>query len=117
MTVKGKISRVLLNSCLGCALIVDDVIATLELVRCTSALYLPFSLSNNKIFLETQLQINGVVPQVMVDQSQGLLLYLLAKPSWENISIATSQVPYTLHSIIGHTKNGSRRSTLTFSAK
>jgi len=72
--VKGKFTRLVLNSCVGVNVVVDEVIATVELVRGKGI----------------QLQVNKSVPQIAIDKCEGVTLFFQSAQSWQSVEIVTS---------------------------
>jgi len=60
ITIKGKTSSIALDSCTKTAIVFDDVIATAEIVNCK----------------RVQVQVNGAVPNISVDKTEGLTIYV-----------------------------------------
>jgi len=60
LQIKGKINSVTLDSCSKSAIVVEDLVSTCEFVNCKSV----------------QAQINGVVPTVSIDKTDGCQIYL-----------------------------------------
>ncbi|XP_001638431.2 adenylyl cyclase-associated protein 1 [Nematostella vectensis] len=58
--IKGKINSITLDNCKKCAVVFDDAIATVEFVNCQSV----------------QCQVNGKVPTVSIDKTDGCQVYL-----------------------------------------
>jgi len=73
VTIKGKSSSVALDSCTKTAVVVDDVIATVEIV-------------NSK---RVQVQVNGAVPNISVDKTEGATLYVQSEAG-KRVEIVTS---------------------------
>lgn len=81
ITIKGKIGAVTLDSCKKTALVVDNVVSSIDIVNCKSI----------------QTQILGRVPTALIDKTDGLNLFLskeclaieifTAKSSELNVSI------------------------------
>ncbi|XP_028406083.1 adenylyl cyclase-associated protein 1-like [Dendronephthya gigantea] len=72
--IKGKLNTVTLDSCKKTAVVVDDLIAGLEFVNCQSV----------------QSQINGEVPLVSIDKTDGIQVYLSEKSRDAGIVTAKS---------------------------
>ena len=72
--IKGKINTVTLDSCKKTAVVVDDLIAGLEFVNCQSV----------------QSQVNGEIPLVSVDKTDGIQVYLCEKSKAAEIVTAKS---------------------------
>lgn len=63
VTVKGKVNNVILDSCKKSGVILDDAVASVEMVNCNSV----------------KVQIIGSVPTVNVDKTDGVVVYLSEK--------------------------------------
>ncbi|CAB3987279.1 Adenylyl cyclase-associated 1 [Paramuricea clavata] len=72
--IKGKLNTVTLDSCKKTAVVVDDLIAGLEFVNCQSV----------------QAQVNGEIPLVSIDKTDGIQVYLSAKSKQAEIVTAKS---------------------------
>jgi len=58
--IKGKVNSIILDQCKKCGVVLDSVIGTCEFVNCQSV----------------KAQVNGKVPTISVDKTDGCLLYL-----------------------------------------
>ncbi|KAM3967900.1 adenylyl cyclase-associated protein 1 [Aphomia sociella] len=73
LTVRGKINGVVLDSCTKCAVVFDNLVASVEFVNCQSV----------------QMQVLGKVPTISIDKTDGCQIYL--SPESLDVEIVSSK--------------------------
>ncbi|XP_026759353.2 adenylyl cyclase-associated protein 1 isoform X2 [Galleria mellonella] len=73
LTVRGKINGVVLDSCTKCAVVFDNLVASIEFVNCQSV----------------QMQVLGKVPTISIDKTDGCQIYL--SPESLDVEIVSSK--------------------------
>ncbi|KAH7637072.1 adenylate cyclase-associated protein-like protein [Dermatophagoides farinae] len=91
LTVKGKVNLITVNECRKFSIIFDNVLSVLEFINCQ----------------RVQAQVNGVVPTITIDKTDGIEVYLsneslqceivTSKSSEINISILNASGDYVEH--------------------
>jgi len=76
ITVKGKASSIAVDTCTKTAVVFDDVIATAEVV-------------NSK---QVQIQANGSVPNITIDKTQGITIYIQSEAGKKTEIVTSASV-------------------------